>query len=249
MEHLNTLEAELNSLVCRKRYTISNYVNLETRQQIWELVNEPPVIPDTIPLLLGDCLYNFRAALDHLVWQLVILEGNTPCKKNEFPIFDNPAQYKVGKKPRLQGLSADAIVIIDGLQPHNAGNEALSMLYELNNTDKHRHLHFAVSAVTIQQLNVTLRTDGIGSDFLSTAQSRQGSKGHFGPIEKGTILYSALNPYVDAKVNPIIDIIFRDFEAELRVSVGDVIRSIRDMVNKVFSQLSPLFIGDDTKKE
>jgi len=247
VEHLNALESELDPLVRGELYIISNYVELETRKQFWKLVNDPPVIPDAIALLIGDSLYNFRAGLDHLIWQLVLLNEGCPNCRNEFPIFSGESTYKRDKKPRLKGLSDTAIAIIDGLQPYNAENWPLGMLHSLSNVDKHRHLHLAVSSLVMHRISATNRPSGGVNPFFATSQTGQGAIGHFGPIEKGTILYSILSPDVAMKVEPVFDIVFSDGDVS-RLSVRDAMRSIRDFINKIFIQLSPLFGGGYTEK-
>ena len=47
-------------------------------------------------VLIGEILHNLRSALDHLIWQLVILETGAPptTTKTAFPIFETAAGYK-----------------------------------------------------------------------------------------------------------------------------------------------------------
>ena len=37
-------------------------------------------------IVLGDVIHNLRSALDHVVWQLVLLNGATPGPGNQWPI-------------------------------------------------------------------------------------------------------------------------------------------------------------------
>ncbi len=49
------------------------------------LSDEPP--PPHISLICGDAVHNMRCALDHMIWQLVLREGNRPNQFNAFPIY------------------------------------------------------------------------------------------------------------------------------------------------------------------
>ena len=54
----------------------------------------------------------YRASLDHLVWQLVVANGQAPTNRNEFPIFVDLTRYNSEKNGRLNGVSDDAKTII-----------------------------------------------------------------------------------------------------------------------------------------
>jgi len=44
-------------------------------------------------LLLGALLHNLRASPDHLIWQLVVLNGEHPSRSNQFPICSQRERY------------------------------------------------------------------------------------------------------------------------------------------------------------
>jgi hypothetical protein len=104
-------------------------------------------------LLLGDMLHNLRSALDHLVWQLVLLSGEKPRRQNQFPIIRTKAEYWEATRNRsesardrmLVGVSEDHRTFIDLVQPFNARDEpegtSLAILSWLSNADKHRVVH------------------------------------------------------------------------------------------------------------
>lgn len=104
-------------------------------------------------LLLGDMIHNLRSALDHLAWQLVILNGEKPRRQNQFPIIGTESEYWKVPKNRsesardrmLEGVSEPHRTFIDLVQPFNARNDpsgtALAVLSWLSNADKHRVIH------------------------------------------------------------------------------------------------------------
>jgi hypothetical protein len=112
-------------------------------------------------LLIGDIAHNARSALDHLVWQLVILSGNRPTRDNQFPIFqvekdywEIPKDHSLSNRDRmLGGVSEEYRAIIDGIQPYTVAADGedpsanfLARLSWLNNVDKHRLVHAAFVA-------------------------------------------------------------------------------------------------------
>ncbi len=102
-------------------------------------------------LIVGDFLQNLRAALDHLIWQLVQVNGEVPDRGNAFPIFDKAlsGRSQVFWDRSVRGLSAAALQIIESCQPHLGGDRphTLRALRELSNEDKHRILIPAYSAI------------------------------------------------------------------------------------------------------
>jgi hypothetical protein len=102
-------------------------------------------IPARFGLIVGDFLQNLRSTLDYLVWEMVLIEGK-PDKYNMFPICETPEGFKNAiKGKRLRGVPAEAIEIIDALQPyHLAESEreksTLLVLDRLANINKHRHV-------------------------------------------------------------------------------------------------------------
>lgn len=107
-------------------------------------------------VILGDVIHNLRSALDHLVWQLVLLGAERiPGRQHQFPIALTEAEYLGGRGLRermLAGVAEDHRAVIDRVQPFrlgdNASGHSLAHLKRLSNTDKHRVL--PVTAFTTQ---------------------------------------------------------------------------------------------------
>jgi hypothetical protein len=113
--------------------------------------------------MLGDAVHNFRSALDHLVWQLILLNtGKDGTTENQFPIASTGAQYwSKGKNDspslrsrRLKGVSEKHRIMIDRVQPYRTNEpgkiESLEALRDLSNYDKHRLLHTVLFVVDIR---------------------------------------------------------------------------------------------------
>ncbi|MEE9284676.1 MAG: hypothetical protein V3V35_02990, partial [Dehalococcoidia bacterium] len=86
-------------------------------------------LPAEWGLLIGDCINNLRAGLDHWVWATILEHGGTPTRSNEFPIFLNRDGYLKFKKngspapssglAKVEGLPDGAKACIESLQPYN----------------------------------------------------------------------------------------------------------------------------------
>jgi hypothetical protein len=104
-------------------------------------------------LVLGDMVHNLRSALDHLVWQLVLLNDEKPRRQNQFPIIRAKDEYwnvpnnrsESVRDRMLAGVAEDHRAFIDMVQPFNSGNDpsstALAVLSWISNADKHRVVH------------------------------------------------------------------------------------------------------------
>jgi hypothetical protein len=120
--------------------------------------HNPPVLDVDAVLILGDCIQNLRSSLDHLAYQLVVLNKKTPSNRWGFPILHRPPRkrWRYGRQQPLSvpGVSARARQIIEDVQPYKGGDIGLRLaeLHELDIIDKHRHLlvsiHAANTAVT-----------------------------------------------------------------------------------------------------
>jgi hypothetical protein len=104
--------------------------------------------PDFWPLssIFGDMLYNLRATLDYLVWQLVLLNNTQPTANNSFPCVRREVNWNSAVGRQLSGVSTNWIEEIKKLQPFDATHSgppehhSLALLDEANNVNKHRLL-------------------------------------------------------------------------------------------------------------
>jgi len=96
-------------------------------------------IPLQIPLLVGETVYNLRACLDYLIYELAILDSGRRQDGTQFLIEDSPDRFKRRAKSCLKGISSLHAAEIERLQPYNGVNWT-KMLRNISNPDKHRHL-------------------------------------------------------------------------------------------------------------
>lgn len=121
----------------------------------WVYRGDRPQPPIEWSIRAGEFAYNLRSALDHLVWQLVEVNGGKPSNSNAFPIYnpiyeDSPTDKEIEHRLRraigcrLRGVSPCAKHYIKSVQPYkndHAGiGKGLQLLNDMCNIDKHRHL-------------------------------------------------------------------------------------------------------------
>jgi hypothetical protein len=110
-----------------------------------------PLIPESLPLLIGDGIHNLRSALDHLACELV--ELTTPATSTlghsgvQFPILASRPEGKRDQRRflrMLEKMPPAARREIMRVQPYRDGDEAryhpLWILNQLDIIDKHRQI-------------------------------------------------------------------------------------------------------------
>lgn len=87
--HLEALHKEIRPFLDSKPkpYRFVSKVDVETSRYVLHLIIERPP-PLEWSLLVGDFVQNLRAALDHLIWQMIRANGQKPGGRSAFPIFD-----------------------------------------------------------------------------------------------------------------------------------------------------------------
>lgn len=128
-------------------------------------ITEQP--PSDIAVLAGEMVYQLRSALDHMAFDLVKFNASNiqlPADWEEQCCF--PLRLRVPKETPvyncfsriLPGISEQAFAFIERVQPYyrvGTGN-ALRLLAELSNVDKHRHLNVTVpKAAQYEQIKLT----------------------------------------------------------------------------------------------
>src|SRR3954447_12706375 len=84
--HADALQSALDGFLGRKPYTIIQELHPQLAEHtLWAKVREEPP-PEWSPII-GDIIHNWRSALDHLAYQLVIRNGRKPSGSTQFPIF------------------------------------------------------------------------------------------------------------------------------------------------------------------
>ncbi|WBT08822.1 hypothetical protein PAB09_00190 [Corynebacterium sp. SCR221107] len=127
--------------------------------------------PPELSILFGEWLYNVRAFLDGLLYELVAHDtGKNPppnAERLQFPIFKDRTAFDAKFHPK--GLSERTRTMIERMQPYHATGghtgSGLWWIHELARIDRHRHGHALVWRI----INIQLQVD---SAFVDTTRTR-----------------------------------------------------------------------------
>jgi hypothetical protein len=155
LEHIAELKGEIEHYLASEPFVITSR-GYEDAHSSWIFeTTEVKRLPLRPSIIIGDIVHNLRSALDHLVWQLVLFNGETPKTNNQFPIESSQAAFVKNGPRRLAGLCADHAARIEGLQPFTRTDDdvlsqarawALELVRDLSNHDKHRLIHPVTAA-------------------------------------------------------------------------------------------------------
>jgi hypothetical protein len=152
-EHLDLFEREIDAFLEDESQSVAlsiPYLDPESGYHIvYAVVESDP--PLRLGVILGDVVHNVRSALDHLVWQLVLANGETPGRGNAFPIVDHPNDFAGKAAVALKGVTPGHRAVIESVQPYHGsdGPETtyLGLLRHLSNVDKHQVVHTTLAVL------------------------------------------------------------------------------------------------------
>jgi hypothetical protein len=144
--HLRWFAAAWQEVVDRDDYTFVHEVHASGLNHRYRAAAVPELGAGWA-LVLGDCVHNVRAALDHLVHELVRADGGTPGERTHFPV-----QHTAGRAFVWGGVSDEARELIEAVQPFTgtADGARLTVIERLDTTDRRRHLELSVGARGIE---------------------------------------------------------------------------------------------------
>jgi hypothetical protein len=191
-------------------------------------------IPEDFPAIIGDILQNLRTALDHLAWQLVLANGETPTSQTGFPIAEDLKKFEAMFGRKVEGISESAIKKIRALNPYGRADEDLWGLHELNNTDKHRLLFVVGAAHTGIDVDVTKFHPGVN---IRSVRFMLKPADLAWPLKDGTELYRIFKATRDLHVdeNPkfTIQIAFGDAEVMEGEPVFPPLHQLADLIDSI----------------
>jgi hypothetical protein len=143
-----------------------------------------------IAVIIGECLYGLRSALDHLAVAMAPrnrrasaafpVETNDPWETDAAGAFVYGEERRRSFNSKVKGMPAEAVEMITKAQPHQRENsvlETLSLLNRLENADKHRQLIVlgcgvmdARSVVTVGAETIKQETAGFRSHGAEIAK-------------------------------------------------------------------------------
>lgn len=121
------------------------------RQAVIISVGSVKRLPPYWSTTLGDALFNYRCALDHVAWALVTRGSSPPSKlsdwqqrKINFPVVSDGTAFTAKAIEALPGITVSDLAIVRARQPYKKNRiikgHWLLTLRALNDQDKHREV-------------------------------------------------------------------------------------------------------------
>lgn len=154
--HLAALKEAIDDTLDAHPCQLVGQMDRETGAYVFTVHNLPAMDP-TWGLRVGDVVHNLRCALDHLAWQLVILENKKPNRNTQFPIRRYPRVNEKAEQLQVKlepAVSNSAILdALESVQPYadpwKAGEHPLWRLNRLDIIDKHHVLLVVRAALNV----------------------------------------------------------------------------------------------------
>jgi hypothetical protein len=119
--HLAALKEAIDDTLDAHPCQLVGQMDRETAAYVFTVHNLPAMDP-TWGLRVGDVVHNLRCALDHLAWQLVILENKKPNRNTQFPIRRYPRVNEKAEQLQVKfepAFSNSAILdALESIQPY-----------------------------------------------------------------------------------------------------------------------------------
>lgn len=125
-KHLHVFEDEIARAESLNAHRITVELEANAREYVFKVVGLQAGDPDWA-LIAGDCIYNLRSVLDHLVYQLAVLGQGRGLTNKEagsvgFPLAPKPEQFPKG---RIELLRTGEQTRIRELQPYHAWDASI----------------------------------------------------------------------------------------------------------------------------
>ncbi len=210
-------------------------------------------LPETLPVIIGDCLQNMRVALDHLAWALAESTGTEPPHNTSFPIYLSRDAFhernKAGKATvrsglkRIEAIPEEAQAVVEELQPYCAEDPIMHPLWNLNEysrIDRHRTLSVMYALSDYESFDIgTVDSSG---NFLSV------------PRDMVTNLRASGGAFYDGQellsftlIEPVSDLLVR-YESppyvafgQRYISIGDPLKVLNEIHGHIEQAVLPKF--------
>jgi hypothetical protein len=150
-------------------------------------------------ILVGEIVYNLRAALDYLVYELAIKDTGHIQDGTQFPICDEKRTFDGVQGKFLVGLNPAHRAAIESLQPYR-GCDWTPILRDISNPDKHRRLTAPSHSFAVR---------------MSTMPSGRGLMKDFGTAPIVRSVRRTVHPSVEREVD-----VYLSSEAPIIIDVG-----------------------------
>ena len=239
--HFIDLKAEIEAFGNRQLDCVGVDRDRQTGEKVYRLDRPTEDPPPKLNAIIGDALFGYRSALDHLMWALVRISGGKPDGTTAFPIYLKRRGFE--SSGRVQALLASVTpeirAAIQREQPFEGqvGGVILWQLNKLQNVDKHRHFNLITSFYW-----GAFPGPGDIQIWRSIADKLTPNLGR---VEQGAELGRIPGELMDMDFYPTFAIAFGDDTAALGGPVEQVLGGIDDAVHNILDQYERLFFSTE----
>ncbi|RWN24372.1 hypothetical protein [Mesorhizobium sp.] len=159
--HVSDFETAMKAFFESGPYELVADIDPKTGEEVFR-VRVHQCVPDEFSIITGDIVHNLRSALDQMICGLVRANRKQVSGGNGFPIMGSAKRLEEAAVGKLKNISVKADRFIRRLKPYKGGNNALWMLAELDNMDKHN----AIVPVAAGRMQMQMQV-GMPGMFLS----------------------------------------------------------------------------------
>jgi hypothetical protein len=236
-EHVETFWLGMRDYMNRNPHAIVE--DREPDDEGWRVsrlreLEDPPV---GLSLVFGDCIHNMRTALDSLAYQLARLGGGASME-TQFLICNSATDFAKKRGRRLAGVSDEYVAAIEAWQPFpdrtGAEPEALRIVRDFDNIDKHQTLHPSVTVLVDSEAPKVDTDDAHAPDFRAEVEYLASKR----PLRDGDAVARARilanekpERPVTVKLELSLDIVFGATNIALKpVHLPDIWRAVQSMI-------------------
>jgi hypothetical protein len=231
IKHIDELAVACKQFIDATPFTLGRVIDPHTGYYNFT-VNDLKSPPPQIGLMAGDVIHNLRSALDHLAYQLVIVNGNTPSRHTCFPIFDDPAKLSTMDQRKVSGMSPAAIAAITAARPYRGGNEPLWIVHELDIADKHHALLTTLVSVTQLSIEMNVGLRNFKAPPFAAPNFQE-------PLKNGDVFFIC-KPGVEDKTKIDFDVALCEPEIIRGKPLGKMLGRLLTHVNETIINFEPL---------
>jgi hypothetical protein len=226
-KHILDLEIARDRFIETEPYVIEPERNPQTGNYIFRVTKlQPP--PHDIGLIAGDVAHNLRSALDHLAYQLVLVNKETPNRSTEFPIFDDAARYVAHSHRKIKLMSQSAQDAIKATKPYRGRSNSLWLIHTMDIADKHHTL--LVALIHVGQCSVKGPMYG-RFNIPETSP----------PLKEGDVIFSC-EPKVYENVKFTFDVTLENPKAIAGVPLLPALHKTANRIDDLILSFKPLLV-------
>jgi len=231
IKHIDELAIACKQFIDATPFTLGRDIDPKTGYYNFT-VNDLKSPPPQIGLMAGDAVHNLRSALDHLAYQLVLVNGHTPSRHTCFPIFDDAAKFSTMDQRKVSGMSRAAIDAIAAAKPYKGGNEPLWVVHDLDIADKHHALLTTLVSVTQLTIDVNVGLRDFKAPPFAAPNFQE-------PLENGDVFF-VCKPGVEDNTKIAFDVALCEPEIIRGKPIGQMLGRLVTHVNETIINFESL---------